>query len=138
MKGSTIRAQLLLFNNKTEEEEEKDRENCGLLLKAGCGRRRSGVSQSWGTQSRLLSGRDEKTVSELGVYPGDGDRTVRYEHGDWPLSHACCVRALPSMFPLLTLFKAFLVKCVLNTVCRRYVFMAGCSCHLLFLFKIYL
>lgn len=77
LKESTIRAQLLLFKNKTEEEEEKDEENCRLLLKAGCGRRRSGVSQSWGTQSRLLSGRDEKTVSELGVYPGHGDWTVR-------------------------------------------------------------
>lgn len=35
LKESTIRAQLLLFKNKTEEEEDKDEENCRLLLKAG-------------------------------------------------------------------------------------------------------
>lgn len=35
LKESTIRAQLWLFKNKTEEEEEKDEENCRLLLKAG-------------------------------------------------------------------------------------------------------
>lgn len=88
MKGSTIRAQLLLFNNKTEEEEEKDKENCSLLLKVGCGRRRSGVSQSWGTQSRLLSGRDEKTVSELGVYLRRGQDC---QIGAWRLAFVTCL-----------------------------------------------
>lgn len=35
IKGSKIRAQLLLFKNKTKEKEEKDKENCKYLLK-GC------------------------------------------------------------------------------------------------------
>lgn len=110
IKGSKVRAQLLLFKNKSEEREEKNEENCRYLLEGLCGRKKSRVCQSWpqswGAKSRLLLGRlqfwkrrgDRDT--ELGTCLGDGDGTARSVHGDWLLPHACCTQALPPCSPL--------------------------------------